>query len=71
MMGLNAWQLILWIICIEALSVPIIAILVNTIVICYYNTKTKFLKGIIGAFGKTLEQAVQNMGKGEKKDGQV
>lgn len=69
MMGLNAWQLMLWIICIEALSVPIIAVLVNTIIICRYNAKTKFLKGIIAAFGKTLEQAVQNMGKGEKDDG--
>lgn len=66
MMGLNAWQLMLWIICLAALLVPIIAVLVNTIFIGYYKAKASFLGKILKALSATIDQAVKGMG--EKKN---
>ena len=66
MMGLNAWQLMLWIVCLAALLVPIIAILVNTIFIGYYKAKAGYLGKIMKALSATIDQAVRS--KGEKKD---
>ncbi len=63
MMGLNAWQLILWIVCLAALLVPIIAILVNAIIISFYKAKVSFLGKILNALSATIEQAVKGMGK--------
>ena len=66
MMGLNAWQLMLWIVCLAALLVPIIAILVNTIIISFYKAKAGYLGKIMKALSTTIDQAVKS--KGEKKD---
>ena len=66
MIGLNAWQLMLWIVCLAALLVPIIAILVNTIFIGYYKAKASFLGKILKALSATIDQVVKS--KGEKKD---
>lgn len=63
MMGLNAWQLMLWIVCLAALLVPIIAILVNTIIISFYKAKASYLGKILNALSATIEQAVKGMGK--------
>lgn len=63
MMGLNAWQLILWIVCLAALLVPIIAILVNTIIISFYKAKVSYLRKILEALSATIEQAVKGVGK--------
>lgn len=63
MMGLNAWQLMLWIICLAALLVPIIAILVNTIFIGYYKAKAGYLGKILKTLSATIDQAVKGMGK--------
>lgn len=63
MMGLNAWQLMLWIVCLAALLVPIIAILVNAIIISFYKAKVSFLGKILNALSATIEQAVKGMGK--------
>lgn len=66
MMGLNAWQTLLWIICLAALLVPIIAILVNTIIISFFKAKASFLGKILKALSATIDQAVKGMG--EKKN---
>lgn len=68
MMGLNAWQLMLWIICLAALLVPIIAILVNTIFIGYYKAKASFLGKILKALSTTIDQAVKGMEKKDEQD---
>lgn len=68
MMGLNAWQLILWIICLAALLVPIIAILVNTIFIGYYKAKASFLGKILKALSATIDQAVKGVGKKDEQN---
>lgn len=68
MMGLNAWQLMLWIICLAALLVPIIAILVNTIFIGYYKAKASFLGKILKALSATIDQAVKGVGKKDEQD---
>ena len=66
MMGLNAWQTLLWIICLAALLVPIIAILVNTIIISFFKAKAGYLGKILKALSATIDQAVKGMG--EKKN---
>lgn len=63
MMGLNAWQLMLWIVCLAALLVPIIAILVNAIIISFYKAKVSYLGKILKVLSATIEQAVKGMGK--------
>ena len=63
MMGLNAWQLMLWIVCLAALLVPIIVILVNAIIISFYKAKVSYLGKILKALSATIEQAVKGMGK--------
>lgn len=68
MMGLNAWQLMLWIICLAALLVPIIAILVNTIFIGYYKAKASFLGKILKALSATIDQAVKGVGKKDEQN---
>lgn len=68
MMGLNAWQLILWIICLAALLVPIIAVLVNTIFIGYYKAKASFLGKILKALSATIDQAVKGVGKKDEQN---
>ena len=66
MMGLNAWQLMFWIVCLAALLVPIIAILVNAIIISFYKAKASFLGKILKALSATIEQAVKGLGKKEE-----
>lgn len=68
MMGLNAWQLMLWIVCLAALLVPIIAILVDTIFIGYYKQKASFLGKILKALSATIDQAVKGVGKKDEQD---
>jgi hypothetical protein len=63
MIGLNAWQLMLWIVCLAALLVPIIAILVNAIIISFYKAKVSYLGKVLKALSATIEQAVKGMGK--------
>lgn len=63
MMGLNAWQTLLWIICLAALLVPIIAILVNTIIVSFFKAKASFLGKILKALSATIEQAAKGMGE--------
>lgn len=59
MMGLNAWQTMLWIICLVALLVPIISILVNTIFISFYKAKAAFFSKILKALSATIEEAAK------------
>lgn len=68
MMGLNAWQTLLWIICLAALLVPIIAVLVNTIFIGYYKAKASFLGKILKALSATIDQAVKGVGKKDEQN---
>lgn len=68
MMGLNAWQLMLWIVCLAALLVPIIAILVNTIIISFYKAKAGYLGKIMKALSATIDQAAKGMGKKDEQD---
>lgn len=68
MMGLNAWQLMLWIICLAAFLVPIIAILVNTIIISFYKAKAGYLGKIMKALSATIDQAVKGMEKKNEQD---
>lgn len=67
MMGLNAWQTMLWIVCLAILLVPIIAVLVNTIFIGFYKAKSTYLTRILKALGNTIEQATK--GKEGKDNG--
>lgn len=68
MMGLNAWQTLLWIICLAALLVPIIAILVNTIIISFYKAKAGYLGKIMKALSATIDQAVKGVGKKDEQN---
>ena len=68
MMGLNAWQTLLWIICLAALLVPIITVLVNTIIISFYKAKASYLGKIMKALSATIDQAVKCMGKKDEQD---
>jgi len=68
MMGLNAWQLMLWIVCLAALLVPIIAILVNTIIISFYKAKAGYLGKILKALSATIDQAVKGVGKKDEQN---
>lgn len=68
MMGLNAWQTLLWIVCLAALLVPIIAVLVNTIFIGFYKAKAGYLGKILKALSATIEQATKGMGKKDEQD---
>lgn len=68
MMGLNAWQTLLWIVCLAALLVPIIAVLANTIIIGFYKAKAGYLGKIMKALSATIDQAVKGMGKKDEQD---
>ncbi len=61
-MGLNAWQLMLWIVCLAVLLAPIIAILVNTIIIALYKAKATYLGNILKALSATMEQVFKGLG---------
>lgn len=67
MMGLNAWQTMLWIIFLVALLAPIILILVNSIFISFYKAKAAFFSKILKALSATIEQATKL--KAGNKDG--
>lgn len=60
-MGLNAWQLLLWIAGLELISVPLIIFTANAIVIGYFKTKQNFVTTTIRSFGKVLEDVGKEM----------
>lgn len=54
-MGLNSWQMLLWIAGLELISVPLIIFMANAIVIGYFKTKQNFIATTVRSFGKVLE----------------
>ena len=68
---LSPWQLLLWIVCLEILSVPLIAILVNAIIVGYFKAKRDHFGKIATSFSKALEKIttdIMEKAKGENKN---
>lgn len=72
MLGLNAWQMVLWIVGLEILSAPIIASTFNVIFTGYFKAKGQYIgliaKASSDALGKTLDGLQKGKSDGEKSD---
>ena len=58
---LSPWQLMLWIVCLEVLSIPLIVILVNSIIIGYFKAKRDHIGKMANSFAKAFEKIADNM----------
>ena len=61
MANLTPWQLLLWIAAVGMILVPLIGILVNTIIIGYFNAREKFYYRMASNFAKAFEKAFKTM----------
>lgn len=66
---LTPWQLLLWIVCLEILSAPLIAVLINTVIVGYFKVKESHIAKMAKALGKTLN-VLKTMNKSEKEKGE-
>lgn len=75
MMTLSPWQFLLWIVCLEILTVPLVAFMCNTIFLGYFKAKEGHIARITTAIAKTIEKAANETieklkkKKEEKSDG--
>lgn len=54
---MNPWQVLLWWVCIAAVTIPLIIFTVNAILIGYYKIKEQHIGKICKAFGEVFSQA--------------
>ena len=54
MIELNPWQILLWVVALELISVPLIVFCVNSIFIGYFKAKEQHEGRMITTFGKFL-----------------
>lgn len=57
------WQFILWIVCVEMVSIPLIAILVGTIINGYFRAKENHVSRVMNAAAKAFEKITDDLTK--------
>lgn len=60
---LNPWQMLLWIIGLELLSLPLIVAAANSIINAYYKAKEAHHGRILNALSKTIDEVTKTMKK--------
>jgi len=61
--SLNPWQLLLWIVCLEFLSLPILSALISSVFSGYFRAKEKHTSNVTNAVVEALKKTAESITK--------